>query len=202
MDDTVDDSDDIRKDDIFPSTTHEQVSEAIIQTVNAGADIINLSLGLSPSSLVTYRILLEAYDFMLVNTVQYISASGNQGNIGSISLIRHKWIIPVAACSEYGQLHPMSNFGASIRYRGLMAPGINIISAASGGGYMKTSSTSFAAPFVTGTVALLWSTFPKATPTEIIHAIRLTASIRSHRSVIPPLLNAEAAWDYLSENRM
>ena len=66
---------------------------------------------------------------MLVNMVAIIvAASGNQGNIGSISLIHNQWIIPVAACNEYGRLDPMSNFGPSIGIRGLMAPGINITS--------------------------------------------------------------------------
>ena len=66
---------------------------------------------------------------MLVNVVAIIVAtSGNQGNIGSISIIHHQWIIPVAACDEYGHLDPMSNFGPSVGSRGLMAPGINITS--------------------------------------------------------------------------
>lgn len=135
-----------------------------------------------------------AYDYARQHGTIIVAASGNQGNIGSISLLRNEWINPVAACNEYGRLDPMSNFGPSIGYRGLMAPGINITSTNSDGGYTKMSGTSFAAPFVTGSVALLWSIFPKATPMELIHAIRLAASSRSHRSIIPPLLNVEATY--------
>ena len=127
---------------LFPSTTPEELSDAIIEVVDAGARIINLSLGLSTSSLMTYPKLQEAYDYARQHGAIIVAASGNQGNIGSISLLQNQWIIPVAASDEYGQLDPMSNFGPSIGSRGLMAPGINITSTSSGGGYIKMSGTS------------------------------------------------------------
>jgi subtilisin family serine protease len=185
----------INKDIIYPSSTPEELSDAIIEVVDAKARIINLSLGLSTSSFITYPRLQEAYDYARQQGAIIVAASGNQGNIGSISLIHNQWIIPVAACDEYG---PMSNFGSSIGSRGLMSPGINITSTSSGGRYVKMSGTSFAAPFVTGALALLWSVFPKATAADLIHAIRIGASLdRVHRSIIPSLLNIEAAWKIL-----
>jgi subtilisin family serine protease len=188
------------KDPIIPSTGPEELSKAIIEVVDAGANIINLSLGLSTSSLIRYSVLQEAYDYARLHGSIIIAASGNQGNVGSISLLQNEWIIPVAACNEYGQLDPQSNFGLSIGYRGLMAPGIDITSASSGGGYAKMSGTSFAAPLVTGAVALLWSVFPEATSTELINAIRLSSWRRAHRSIIPPLLNVETTYHLLHSN--
>jgi subtilisin family serine protease len=199
MDGVADNSKGINKDNIFPSAKPEELSEAIIEVVNAGANIINLSLGLSTSSLIRYPVLQEAYDYARLHGSIIVAASGNHGDIGSISLIQNDWIIPVAACNEYGRLDSISNFGPSIGHRGLMAPGINITSTNSGGGYAKMNGTSFAAPFVTGTAALLWSIFPNATPVEIIHSIIKTTS-NNRRSIIPPLLDAKAAWSKLDNS--
>jgi subtilisin family serine protease len=181
----------------IPSSTAEELSRAIIEVIDAGAKIVNLSIGLSTSSLTRYNKLKEAYDYALQRDVIMIVAAGNQGNIGNVSLTDHSWIIPIAACDEYGQFSAVSNFGPSIGKRGLMAPGVNIESTSPGGGYSRMSGTSFAAPFVTGAIALLWSIFPKATAPEIIHSI-ITAS-QNRRSIIPPLLNSEAAWKVLGK---
>lgn len=183
---------------LFPNATAEELSNAIIETVDSGAKIINLSLGLSSSSLTVYDKLQQAYDYALHKNVIIVAAAGNQGNIGSISLINHHWLIPVAACRDDGRLDPMSNFGPSIGNRGLKAPGVNIRSTYPGGGYAEMSGTSFAAPFVTGAMALLWSIFPQSTASEIIYSI-ISGPSHSRRSVIPPLLNSEAAF-YILKN--
>ncbi|MDQ3852127.1 MAG: S8 family serine peptidase [Thermoproteota archaeon] len=181
----------------IPSTTPKELSDAIIETIDAGARIINISAGLSASSLVAYRDLEDAYDYAMRNGVIVVAAAGNQGNIGGYrSLFGHQWVIPVAACDENGRLDPMSNFGPSIGYRGLMAPGVNITSTSPGGQYTQLSGTSFATPFVTGTIALLWSLFPQTTTTQIIHCISRSAST-NRRVIIPPILHAEAALKLL-----
>jgi subtilisin family serine protease len=191
---------DNKEDDIFfPNTTPERLAEAIIETVNAGAQIINLSLGLSTSSLTVYDRLQQAYDYALKNGVIIVVSAGNQGGIGNISLINHRWPIPVAGCDEVGRFDGTSNFGPSIGNRGVMAPGFNITSTHPGGQYTKMSGTSFAAPFVTGCIALLWSIHPNATPVEIIHSIIRTTS-NNRRSIIPPLLDAKAAWNKLDNS--
>jgi subtilisin family serine protease len=181
---------------ILPTATPEELASAIIETIDSGAKIINLSLGLSTSSLTVYDKLQQAYDYALHKGVIIIVAAGNQGYIGSVSLIKHQWLIPVAACDENSKLDPMSNFGPSIGNRGLMAPGVNIVSTYPRGQYTHMSGTSFAAPFVTGSIALLWSIFPKATTSQIMTS--MIKGISSHRrSIIPPLLNAEAAFNFL-----
>lgn len=189
------------EDDILPSTTPEKLAEAIIETVDAGAQIINLSLGLSTPSLTIYDRLQEAYDYALKNDVIIVVAAGNQGSIGNISLINHRWLIAVAACNEEGRLDANSNFGPSIGNRGVMAPGFNITSTYPGGQYTHMRGTSFAVPFVTGSIALLWSIFPNATPAEIVHSITRITSF-NRRSIIPPLLNVEAAWNKLKNSSM
>ena len=57
--------------------------------------------------------------------------------------------------------------------------------------------TSVAVPFVTGAIALLWSEFPAATAAQIRLAI-IYSKVPRRASLIPPLLDASAACQFLS----
>jgi subtilisin family serine protease len=184
---------------VFKETSNdlslEELSDAIVQTIHAGAKIINLSLG--PSSLwaISHK-LHDAYNYASKNNVIIVAATGNYGMIGSSTLLSHPWITPVAACDEHGMISPMSNYGPSIANRGFMAPGVGIVSTSSKGEYTQGSGSSVAAPFVTGTIALLWSLFPSANAAQILYSIRNSAKNR-RGTIIPPLLNAEELYNTL-----
>jgi subtilisin family serine protease len=186
-----------------------KLSDAIIETINAGARIINLSLGLSTSAMVVYDRLQQAYDYAVRKGVIIVVAAGNQGNIGNTPIISHQWLIPVTGntpiishqwlipvTTENGRLGAMSNFGPSIGSRGLMAPRVNVNSTYPEGRYTRLSGTSIAAPFVTGGIALLWSLFTNYTAAPIIYST-INAASSKRRSILPPLFNAEAAWKLL-----
>jgi subtilisin family serine protease len=181
---------------IVPASTPEELSTAIIETVDAGAKVINLSLGLSASSLTVYQELQDAYHYACRRGVIIVVAAGNQGKLGYAPLVHNLWVLPVVACDNSGNLSPESNFGASIGSRGLMAPGVNITSTWPKGKYNQMSGSSVAAPFVTGAVALLWSIFPNAASTEIIYCIMNT--LHRRRTIIPPIVNAEVAFRLMS----
>jgi hypothetical protein len=180
----------------IPTCTPEELAHAIVETVDAGARVLNLSMGLLASALKTYTPLDAACDYARQRGVIVVAAAGNQGVVGSVPLLRHPWIIPVASCDAHGRVSPESNLGPSIGRRGLLAVGVDVPSTAPGGGYARLSGTSVAAPFVTGTIALLWSAFPQATAAEIQHAL-VTGAAHHRRTITPPLLNAEAAWNLL-----
>jgi subtilisin family serine protease len=180
----------------FPSSSPEELAEAIVEVVNAGAKIINLSLGLSSSSLVKFNELEEAYDYAFKKGVIVVAASGNQGNIGYFPIIAHPWVIPIVSCDLQGKLDPVSNLSPSIARRGLMSPGVNIMSTVPGGGHKDLSGTSFASPFVTGAIALLFSIFRKATPIQLVHSIR-NISIEHRRTIFPPLCNVQKSKEFL-----
>ncbi|MGD9672106.1 MAG: S8 family serine peptidase [Candidatus Nitrosocosmicus sp.] len=184
---------------VIPSSNSEELSTAIIETVDAGANIINLSLGLSTTSLIRYNELYDAYEYARKNNVIIVSAAGNQGVIGNVSLLADEWILPVSASDEYGVLAPGSNFGPLIGRRGIMAPGVNIRSTLSGGGFLNLSGTSCAAPFVSGSIALLWSLFREASSAQLVNSIRNSTFNFRNRSVIPPLLNAKVAYENIKK---
>jgi subtilisin family serine protease len=74
----------------FTITTPTELSNAIVEVIYKGARIINLSLGLPTNSLIKYNTLQEAYDYARKKGVIIVASSGNQGNIGSTSLIDNK----------------------------------------------------------------------------------------------------------------
>jgi subtilisin family serine protease len=179
-------------------STPDELSDAIIDTIYAGAKIINLSLGAaSASNLTGYNKLKEAYDFAIKRGVILVVATGNQGRIGSIPLLDDEWTIPVAACDDAGRFMPISNTGLSIGNRGVTAPGMNIVSTVPGGTYRRMSGTSISTAFVTAAIALLWSIFPKAKAIDIRNSIIHTVELEGQRTIIPGRLNVESARKYL-----
>jgi hypothetical protein len=77
------------------------------------------------------------------------------------------------------------------------APRIHGDSLGTNGRPQTLGGTSAAAPFVTGTIALLWSAFPTAAAAQIKLAV--TQGSRARRETItPPLLDAWAAYQLLA----
>jgi subtilisin family serine protease len=179
----------------MPSATPQELAAAILECLNAGARVVNLSLALAQPSTKGEHALDEALSQALRRGVLIVAAAGNQGTLGSSVITRHPWVIPVVACDLRGRPISESNLGVSIGMRGLSAPGAGITSLGSGGQSLTLSGTSVAVPFVTGAIALLWSEFPAATAAQIKLAL-IPGPRRA--SVVPPLLNAAAAYQLLS----
>jgi subtilisin family serine protease len=180
----------------MPSATPEELAVAIVETVNAGAHLINLSAAVNGPSARGEREVEEALSYAAGKGVIVVAAAGNQGNVGSSAITGHPWVIPVVACDSRGRVMAASNLGSSIGRHGLSAPGENIASLGPGGGSGKFGGTSAAAPFVTGAIALLWSEFPAASSTSV--RVAITASGR-RKSIVPPLLNAWEAHRELAQ---
>jgi subtilisin family serine protease len=181
----------------MPSATPEELAAAILDCMNAGARVINLSLALAQPSLNGIRALEEAFDQAILRGVIVVAAAGNQGALGSSAITRHPWVIPVVASDDRGRPTNESNLGGSIGRRGLRALGVGVTSLAAEGEPLTLAGTSVAAPFVTGAIALLWSEFPAASAGQIKLAVTQAPSPR-RASVVPPLLDAEAAYRALS----
>lgn len=173
-----------------PAATPEELAEAIVECVDAGARTLNLSAATGEPSTRVERKLQESLDYAARRGALVVAAAGNQGMLGSSAITRHPWVIPVVGYDSRGRPMSQSNLGSSMGRRGLGAPGEAIKSLAARGAPLTLSGTSFAAPFVTGAIALLWSEFPAASAAEIRRAV--TQSPR-RTAVAPPLLNAGAA---------
>lgn len=184
----------------MPSATPAELAAAIVESIDAGARVLNMSVAIAQPSSQSERELKEALDYALKRGVIAVAASGNQGTLGSSAITRHPWVIPVIACDLQGRPISYSNLGNSVGRRGLSAPGEQITSLGTGAKTLTLGGTSVAAPFVTGAIALLWSEFPTATAAEIKLAIT-QAHAQRRLTVVPPLLDAWAAYQIMMRFR-
>jgi subtilisin family serine protease len=180
----------------MPSATPTELAQAILDCIDAGARLLNVSAALANPSLKSELALQEALDQAAKRGVIVIVAAGNQGTLGSTAITRHPWVIPVVAFDLQGKPMSHSNLGNSIGRRGLGAPGDQITSLGADGKALTLAGTSAAAPFVTGAIALLWSEFPTATAAEIRFAVT-QAYAQRRTTVVPPLLDAWAAYQLM-----
>jgi subtilisin family serine protease len=164
-----------------PLVDENDLANAIRHSIKAGANIINMSVGLNSRPTALSENLSQAYNEAQKAGVLLIGASGNQASEQVNSIFQHPWVIPVAAMDPQGQIIPSSNGGPWVVEHGLMAPGNAIVSCAAGGGYQQMSGTSVAAPFVTATAALLWSQAPKADAKTIRNALLQKVSNDEHK---------------------
>jgi subtilisin family serine protease len=181
----------------LPSAKPQALAEAIRESVEAGAWIINLSAGMSAPSTRAEHDLHDALDLAARHGALVVAAAGNQGTLGSSAITRHPWVLPVVGYGVNGLPTAHTNLGSSMGRRGLGAPGENVTSLSPRGQPLTLSGTSFAAAFVTGAIALLWSQFPFASPTEIKNVVTRFPR-RQRTSVTPPLLDAWGAHQVLS----
>jgi len=178
----------------LPSATPDELATAIIDCIHAGAQVINLSAALTQPSSKGERRLAETLDYSARRGVIVVAAAGNQGTVGGSAITRHPWVIPVIASDLRGRPLSYSNLGNSIGQRGLAAAGEGVTSLAVNDQQRSFGGTSAAAPFVTGAIALLLSIFPKATAAAVKRALTSGAS---RTTVVPPLLDASAAYQLL-----
>lgn len=185
----------------MPSATPQELAAAIVECIEAGARCINLSLALAQPSSKGERELEQVLDHAARHGVIIVAAAGNQGTLGGTAITRHSWVIPVVACDLRGRPMSESNLGSSIGRRGLSAPGEAVTSLGTLGKPLTLGGTSVATPFVTGAVALLWSAFHMATAMQVKFAVTQAFAPR-RTTVVPPLLNAWAAYQFMATAQM
>lgn len=156
-------------------TTSAIMSDAIVWSVDHGANIINMSLIMNYASATVER----AVQYALDHNVTVVVAAGNQREIDNArnALAAIDGVIAVGAVDQSKAITPFSNSGD---YISVVAPGEDIISTIpaffSSDATRSMSGTSMAAPYVAGVAALLKSRFgDQATPAWIKARLENTA---------------------------
>jgi serine protease len=157
-------------DDVGEGATAEDIAAAIRYAADSGARASNNSYGSQggPGDDPIY----SAIDYARRKGHLLVFAAGNDGVDNDFS----RWasypasydldnIISVAAGDQNGDLAYWSNYGATSV--DLAAPGVDILSTWTGGGYQSVSGTSMAAPHVTGAVALMLAREPGLSNSEL-----------------------------------
>jgi cyanobactin maturation PatA/PatG family protease len=160
------------------------LARAIIQAVQGGANVINISGGEVSLSGTAHPILADAVRACAANNVLIVAAAGNDGCECLHIPGALPSVLAVGAMDAVGNPLESSNWGA----RGILAPGDNILGAVPGGGTSNQSGTSYATAIVSGAAALLLSLQRKLGQKVSPQAIRtaILASARPCDSHITP----------------
>lgn len=159
---------------IFSGFSSSNIAAAIKAATDAGADVINMSLGGLQSSLIE----LEAVNYAIKQKVVVVVAVGNEHGEYMVFPASYPGVIAVGSSNGSDEV---SGFSTRTSLISVVGPGDEILSLKTNingsghAGYIIYSGTSMAAPFVTGVVALLKQKFPAATPSQIKQILESTA---------------------------
>ncbi|MGC4089620.1 MAG: S8 family serine peptidase [Polyangiaceae bacterium] len=129
------------------------VASSIYYAANHGARVINMSFG-GPETFSGAR---AAIDYAVARGVLLVGSAGNHSSDDYNYPAVYEDVIAVAATNQSDQRAILSNYG---RWVDISAPGQDILSTFSSGGYFVISGTSQAAPIVAGVAALIRSIHP------------------------------------------
>jgi serine protease len=152
------------------------VAKGLRWAVDHGARVVNLSLGGSANS----PALAAALDYAFAKDVVVIACTGNVN--ASSSTARGVWyparepgVIAVAGMERNGT--DLWDGSITGKETVVTAPATELVGAKPGG-YWRVQGTSFAAPMVTGTAALIRSRWPDMSASDVINRIIKTAKDR------------------------
>ncbi len=140
------------------------VVQGVFHAIEAGADVINLSLTTSEDE----GMLGEALAAARAAGITIVAAAGNLDSDDEMVLVEHPATIGVAATDAFDIKTAFSNYGGVIS---VSAPGAEIVSAVPDNGYGKWDGTSMSAALVSGAAALVISADPDVTPESVETAI-------------------------------
>jgi subtilisin family serine protease len=150
----------------------------LVDRTDVRADVVNLSLGGPQTSGVCPTGLQAAIDAVRARGTVVVAAAGNDGDYTFQAPAGCRGVIAVAALTRSGQRAGYSSMGA---YLDLAAPGDDVLTTTRDGGYQTIGGTSFSAPYVAGTVALMQqvrvdSGQRRLTPDEVEGTLEATAT--------------------------
>ena len=127
-----------------------RIAKAVRYAVDHGAQVINMSFG-NPSD---SPVLRTAVAYAVSRGVTVVASAGNDNTSNDQYPAAYTGVITVASTLISDVKAPFSNYGDDVY---IDAPGVNVISAFPGNLYGLVNGTSFSAPIIAGTAALIRS---------------------------------------------
>jgi subtilisin family serine protease len=182
----------IGKVDVTADTGMLQVVKAIYYAIDKNASLANMSFSFRSISPAFEKALS---DFDGAGGIAVASAGNARNGQPPLNVQQtphypcmSPFVVCVAASDQQDKRAIFSNYGASFSPQGkpgvaLAAPGVDILSAAPGGGYVSLSGTSMATPIVTAAFAAAWKVRPLATSKQIRTQVIFTSDRATGLSV-------------------
>jgi subtilisin family serine protease len=140
------------------------VAQGIVQAVDLGVKVINMSLGLYQDA----PLLRQAVAYAHERGVLMVAAAGNDGYDRMPYPAAYPEVLAVTAVDASGQQARFPNQSKEIDFA---APGVGILTAQEDEGTVLFSGTSAAAPFVSGTLASLISGTDALPPKQAVELL-------------------------------
>lgn len=144
----------------------EFLADGIQAAIEADADVVQISQS-TPSSSPELEAALAAAE---AEGLVVVAAAGNQGDEAPRWPAAAGSAVAVGAVDEAGQHWAEANGDVD-----LVAPGVDVLSTGLANTYQEATGTSLAAPFVSGTAALMLEACPAMTPGEVRDTLNGTA---------------------------
>jgi type VII secretion-associated serine protease mycosin len=161
----------LNKDNRYDDAT--TVANGLRWAVDHGARVVNLSLGGTGSS----EALAEALDYAFAKDVVVVACTGNITPPASTQVwypAREPGVLAVAGLSHDDGDEPLWTSSITGPQTVLAAPAADMLGARPGG-YWRVQGTSFAAPLVSATAALVRSLWPQMSAANVVNRLVSTA---------------------------